>query len=438
VGWGTGFCHRSVGRLRANRRIGGSANGRWRPAVRRAIISGDVSRKGGRMEKLIHQIEWVRSKLDGWRKLALKETPTRTIIIDPLLEALGWDVRDPDEVQLEYPTVDSKSVDYALLINKKPVLLVEAKSLDDPLNDVKAITQVVGYAANDGIMWCILTNGVIWKVYRSMEKCPAPEKLMFEVSLDPRDADGLAVEQIARQMWRFSQEEMAKGTLDALGEQTFNDSKVRKALDVIMLDAPRNLLNLVRDVVQDEQMTPQRIKESLARIWARNIDSPATVASESAAAAADFKRSATGGDRGGTELPEGRRPKATRTSTPYDEAYHTDGKPKEVLELYRAVDRFCLALKPGEIERHCVAMTINYRCQRAIFCCVELQKGGMRVCLKLKYGRLVNPPEFARDVSNIGHYGVGDVQLAISNLTQLETATPLIRMSLEGQMAKNG
>ena len=79
------------------------------------------------MDKLVRAIEDIRAKLDGLRKRSLKETPTRTIIIDPLLEALGYDVRDPDEVQLEYPTVDGKSVDYALLINGKPVLLVEAK-----------------------------------------------------------------------------------------------------------------------------------------------------------------------------------------------------------------------------------------------------------------------------------------------------------------------
>ena len=84
------------------------------------------------MDKLVHTIKTIQSKLDGLRRRSLKEMSTRTIIVDPLLEALGWNVRDPDEVQLESPTVDSKSVDYALLLNRKPVLLVEAKSLVQP------------------------------------------------------------------------------------------------------------------------------------------------------------------------------------------------------------------------------------------------------------------------------------------------------------------
>ena len=386
------------------------------------------------MDKLIRMIEAIQLKLDGLRKRSLKETPTRTIIVDPLLEALGWDVRDPDEVQLEYPTVDSKSVDYALLLNRKPVLLVEAKALDDPLNDVKGITQVVGYAANDGIVWCVLTNGVVWRVYRSVEQCPAPDKLMFEVSLDPRGPERLPVEQIARQMWRFSREEMAKGTLDTIGEQTFTDGKVRKAVDIIMRDAPRTLLNLVRAAAGDDQLIPQRIKESLARIWAESASATPLALAQPTSRRAGTDHRASARNQGANIAGITRREKATRTSTPYDEAHHLDGKPKEILELYRAIDRLCLSLKPGDIQRRCVAMTINYVCGKAIFCCVELQKGGIRICLKLKHSQLDNPPSFSRDVTGIGHYGVGNLQLAISNMAQVDEAAPLIRKSFESQL----
>ena len=96
-------------------------------------------------------------------------------------------MRDPDEVELEYPTIDGKAVDYALKINKKVDALVEAKALNDPLDDVKSITQIVGYAANDGVEWCVLTNGVKYKIYSSSQKATAPNKLLFEASLDPEN-----------------------------------------------------------------------------------------------------------------------------------------------------------------------------------------------------------------------------------------------------------
>lgn len=103
------------------------------------------------MRDLEKRIDELRGLLKKHGKADLKELPTRTIFIDPLLETLGWNIRDPDDVELERPTIDGKSVDYALKINGKPVAFVEAKPLGGTFEDVKAITQVVGYAANDGV-----------------------------------------------------------------------------------------------------------------------------------------------------------------------------------------------------------------------------------------------------------------------------------------------
>ncbi len=361
------------------------------------------------VDRLIKVIEAHRSKIETWRKQELKETQTRTIVIGPLLEALGWDIRDPDEVQEEYSTVDGKAVDYGLKLNKRCVLLIEAKPIDDPLTDVKATTQVVSYANNNGITWCILTNGLTWKVYRSVENCPAPEKLMYEVSIDARASEGLSIQQIAQQMWRFSREEMARGSLDALGEQTFTDGKVRKALGQIISSAPRSFLNLVRDTIGDQSITPQQIKESLARIWrALGIIAPP---------------SSTGPPhlRGTSTEPvevakrAGVVQRATSSQSPYNEAHHIAQKPKEAVELYRALDRICLSLDPGSITKRYLANCISYDRAKRTFCSIHLRRAGLRVWLRLKYNRLSPPPSFARDVSNVGHWGAGDLELALSS-----------------------
>ena len=315
--------------------------------------------------------------------------------------------------------------------NAKPVLLVEAKPLDDPLNDVKGVTQVCGYGANDGIAWCVLTNGVVWKVYRSIEKCPAPDKLMYEVSIDPRDRDGLPMDQTARQLWRLSREEMAKGTLDAIGEQTFTDGKVRKALDTIMREGPRPLLNLVRAAVHDGQLTPQQVKQSLARIWSENSRAPSPGKAAATHVSAEREPARSTRSRGAAKAWATRREKATRTSSPYDESHHTTAKPKEAVELYRAVDRLCLAMVPGPVVRRYLAKYIDYQRDKRSFCSVHINQGGLRVWLRLKYGRLANPPAFARDVSRVGHWGNGDLELDITALPQIQEAEPLIRESFD-------
>jgi predicted transport protein len=354
-------------------------------------------------------IESLRIQLERHHGKGLKEYPTRTIFIDPLLQALNWDVRDPDEVELEYPTVDGKSVDYAMKINRKVVLLLEAKQLEDPLDDVKSVTQVVGYAANDGIEWCVLTNGVRYKIYRTSERASAPEKLLFEASIDPHDSQGLSVEQIAAQLNRLSKDSFAGGVLDQLGTEIFTTGKVRKALDRLFTETPSTFVRLVRKAMGDDMVTPSQIQQALGRIW--HASPPI---------------------QGRTELKTTRpgRPVGRRAS-PYTEAHHTLGKPSEVLELYRALDRFCQDLAPGQIVRAYKAKYVSWTVGKWIFCSAHLQQGGLRVWVKTNPKALDPSLTFARDVSRIGHWGMGDVELAVNSAERLREAGPLIRESFE-------
>jgi len=362
------------------------------------------------MKDTMNVIEVLRAQLERHRNSGLKEFPTRTIFIDPLLSALGWDIRDPDEVELEYPTVDKKSVDYAMKINRKAVFLLEAKQLNDPLDDVKSITQVVGYAANDGIEWCVLTNGVRYKVYKVSERASAPDKLLFEVSIDPRDSTGLSIEQIAVQLNRLSRDPLAQGVLDKLGTEIFTTGKVRKALDRLFIDAPQPLIRLIRKALGDNSVTPSQIHEALGRIWGGK------------STAIDVAKQ--------PEVSKEKQSKP-RESADYSESHHTEGKPREVIELYRGLDRLCQDLAPGRITRAYKAKYVSWSLDKAIFCCAYLQQGGLRVWVKTDPKALDPSESFARDVSKIGHWGVGDVELAIDSLERLGAAQKFIRESFD-------
>jgi predicted transport protein len=371
------------------------------------------------MKKVIQNIREINSKLSTLRRRGLNEASTRTIIIEPMLEALGWDIRDPEEVEIEYPTVDKKAVDYALKINKKPVLLIEAKPLNDPLDDLKAATQVIGYATSDGIEWCILTNGVKWKVFKSTEKCPAPDKLTFEVSIDINEKDAPPAEQIAEILNRVSKEETAKGTLDELGEQTFTDGKVRKALDKLLTDPPRGFIKMLRGIIGDEYLKPRKIKDSVIRIWPSiSGESPAPV--DTTTVPVKLERTT-----------EKRRRRGKKPKRIYSEARHIENRSAEVLELYRKMDRFCLSLKPGGIIKEYMAKTINYLCNDMTFCSVHILKSGLRVWVYLEHSEVENPPAFSRDVSGVGHWGGGDFEMVVKNSTQLNESERLIKSSWE-------
>jgi len=214
-------------------------------------------------------IEDLRARLERHRGSDLKEAPTRRIFVETLLQTLGWDVTDPDEVELEYPTIDGKSVDYALKIDSRPALLVEAKPLNDPLRDVKSVTQAVNYAANANVRWCILTNGVTYKVYDTYEKAQAPEKLVFEVSIDPEEDSETPFPQIAERLSHLSPDSMANGILDQIARDSFTMGKIRRALDRIFADPPGTFVRLVRSEVGDDAIKPAEVRESLGKLWPR-------------------------------------------------------------------------------------------------------------------------------------------------------------------------
>ncbi len=285
--------------------------------------------------------------------------------------------------------------------------------MNDPLQDVKAIAQVVGYATNAGIQWCVLSNGVQYKIYRTAEAVTAPEKLLYEVSLDPKDAGGLPIEQVASQIARLSRDSLASGVLDDLGEEIFTTAKVRKALNKLFLDPQPFLVRSIRRLMPDDALTHNQIKLALARIWQPGVPSRSTLV---------------------LDQPRHERRLDTRnrsTESEYPESHHTGGKPKEVVELFRLLDRLCHDLAPGQVIRKYNKKTVSWSHVKRIFCSAHLYQSGLRVWLKLDPIEIRDGPAFARDVSRIGHWGPGDVELVVDSAQRLVQAERLIRSSFE-------
>ena len=110
------------------------------------------------LDDLKETIETLRERIQAHRAyLAGNETRTRQVLIDPMIRTLGWDVGDPDSVELEYG-IKRKWADYALMGSGGPIAVIEAKSLGTPLND-DVMMQVLNYANTDGIDYMVVTNG---------------------------------------------------------------------------------------------------------------------------------------------------------------------------------------------------------------------------------------------------------------------------------------
>jgi len=97
------------------------------------------------------------------------EWATRTVLIDPLLRVLGWDLANTYMVEVEKPLGKSK-VDYALFnSNLEIAALIEAKSLGSDLSKEEAYDQVLTYAFKSGIPEVFLTDGLVWQHFSGFQ-----------------------------------------------------------------------------------------------------------------------------------------------------------------------------------------------------------------------------------------------------------------------------
>jgi predicted type IV restriction endonuclease len=112
------------------------------------------------------------------------EINTRRKLIDPLIEVLGWDMGS-DEVNLEYAvTIGTRTayVDYALGLNGKPLVLVEAKPYNSSLTEDYS-TQTISYGRVDGVRWVALTNGKSLKIFDTKAGKSEKESLICTIDL---------------------------------------------------------------------------------------------------------------------------------------------------------------------------------------------------------------------------------------------------------------
>jgi predicted type IV restriction endonuclease len=113
------------------------------------------------------------------------EANTKKRLIEPLLEILGWDLLS-NEVRLEYPVkIGSRStyVDYALMLEDKPVVLVEAKSFNDLLSENYS-SQIISYGKVEDVQWVALTNGRRLKVFDTKAGKTEKDCLVVDINLE--------------------------------------------------------------------------------------------------------------------------------------------------------------------------------------------------------------------------------------------------------------
>ena len=180
------------------------------------------------------------------------EEQTKVSMINPFIELLDYDVRDPRVVKFEFsvsPRGGGTRVDYALFCDKAqqgstdtPTILIEAKSVSNDLAHVHILKQISDYAdLVSSVEFVALTNGQTWKWFRKEKNSFGDRKLSQEPFLSHNTLTPLPVS--SREL-RF---------LKKISHKSFDpDSALEVADEVLFSDSILAFLEDVKEVPGDE------------------------------------------------------------------------------------------------------------------------------------------------------------------------------------------
>ena len=121
---------------------------------------------------MVDKLNTLATNISKLRDSVLTEEATKHSFVMPFLQILGYDVFDPTIVVPEF-TADIRSkkgekVDYAILQNNEPIILIEVKTHTENLNN--HTKQIERYFPHTSAKFGILTNGIEYRFFSDLEK----------------------------------------------------------------------------------------------------------------------------------------------------------------------------------------------------------------------------------------------------------------------------
>lgn len=187
----------------------------------------------------------------------VNESDTVTVVVDLLQYVFGYDKYS--EITSEH-AIRGTFCDLAIKVDGNLSFLIEVKSIGTDLKDAH-IKQAIDYAANQGVDWAVLTNGVNWKVFKvGFEKPITAEEVVTLdlLSVNVKNEDSIQlISLLAKESW-------AKSHLDThhAHKQILN----RYVLGAIIMSEPivDAIRRELRRISSDGRFAEAEIREALS------------------------------------------------------------------------------------------------------------------------------------------------------------------------------
>jgi hypothetical protein len=217
---------------------------------------------------LIDKLGDLASRIEKLRPQLQTEEATKNALIMPFINALGYDVFNPLEVVPEFTadvgTKKGEKVDYAVMQNGEPIILVECKVVGADLDKLTP-SQLYRYFSVTAARFAVFTDGIRYQFFSDLD---SPNKMderpFFEFRMPSVD------EQVAAELKKFSKESF---DLDAI-LSTASDLKylkgIKRSLTEEWINPSEDLIRLLSARVYSGRFT-QAIKEQFGDITKRAL-----------------------------------------------------------------------------------------------------------------------------------------------------------------------
>src|SRR4028119_1622864 len=122
----------------------------------------------------IDQIKGISQQIQKLKEQILTEEATKNAFVMPFINALGYNVFNPMEVCPEFtadvPGLKGEKVDYAIIMDSNPIILIECKWCGGSLEKPKHSSQLHRYFHATEAKFAVLTNGILYRFYTDIDK----------------------------------------------------------------------------------------------------------------------------------------------------------------------------------------------------------------------------------------------------------------------------
>jgi hypothetical protein len=208
------------------------------------------------MMDFIDEVKALAARIPNLKDSIMTEEATKNALVMPMINILGYNVFDPTEVVPEFTadhgTKKGEKVDYAIIKDGEPIILIECKTLGSDLNTNHA-SQLFRYFNVTSAKVGILTNGTTYRFFSDLEDAnKMDDKPFLEI-----DLLNLKDEQV-EELKRFKKERFDVCELESVANELKYTKEIKQILLSEMNKPSEDFVKFFANLVYNGRITPNK------------------------------------------------------------------------------------------------------------------------------------------------------------------------------------